>query len=99
LRSKAATEPDLSQEQIMERVKDDAARHADQIGHIGQGYLPKDAELPGELAAVFETAGAEGFMAHQEAFARDPLFRQWVLQPYYLDLEACYTHPDLTAIT
>ncbi len=96
LRSQATNEPDLTPEQIMERVKDDAARHAGQIERIGQGYLPRGAQLPGELAAVFETAGAEGFAAHQQAFERDPLFRQWVLRPHYLDLDTCYTHPDLS---
>ena len=39
-----------------------------------------------------------GFRVLQEYFKKDALFRDWVLQPNYLDLDACYTHPDLQAI-
>jgi hypothetical protein len=53
--------------------------------------------LPEELRAIFETAGPAGFRLHQAAFAEDAAFRDWVLRADYLDLDACYTHPELVA--
>ena len=39
-----------------------------------------------------------GFRVLQEYFKKDALFRDWVLQPNYLDLDAFYTLPDLQSI-
>ena len=66
-----------------------------EISNIGRGYLRSDSELPDEIAQMFKTSGADGFSFHQIHFKRDVLFREWVLQPNYLDLDACYMHPDL----
>ena len=65
----------------------------------GQGYLPAGSKLPGEISEVMETAGAAGFDAHRDVFEADAAFRQWVLRPDYLDIDGCYTHPDLQPAT
>ncbi|MBT5430684.1 MAG: glycosyltransferase family 2 protein [Rhodospirillaceae bacterium] len=69
-----------------------------EITNIGRGYLNADSNLPDELEHLFRTCGSKGFRLHQEYFKKDALFRDWVLQPNYLDLDACYTHPDLQSI-
>ena len=66
-----------------------------EIRNIGQGYLRNNSKLPDELNELFKTSGAEGFNFHQMHFKKDAQFREWVLQPNYLDLDACYTHTDL----
>ena len=69
-----------------------------EISNIGRGYLNAESKLSDELDLLFRTCGSEGFRLHQKYFKKDALFRDWVLQPNYLDLDACYTHPDLLAI-
>jgi len=66
-----------------------------QINKIGSGYLTAEVPLPPEVGRHLETKGAEGFRHHQELFAADVKFRQWVLQESYLDIDACYDHTDL----
>ena len=66
-----------------------------EISNIGRGYLRNNNKLPDNLAELFKTSGAEGFNFHQTHFKNDAQFREWVLQPNYLDLDACYTHSDL----
>ena len=67
----------------------------EQISNIGQYYLKLDSKLPNELKKLFRTSGKEGFDFHQSHFQRDKLFRKWVLTPDYLDIDNCYTHPEL----
>ncbi len=66
-----------------------------EITNIGRGYLVGDAKIPEDLSQLIKTSGAEGFKFHQDVFKNDPLFRDWVLQPNYLDIDACYNHPKL----
>ena len=70
----------------------------EQISNIGQNYLKLDSKLPVELQNLFQTSGKEGFDFHQSRFLNDELFRNWVLSPTYLDIDACYSHPELLAI-
>ncbi|MDC0190195.1 glycosyltransferase [Rhodospirillales bacterium] len=69
----------------------------EQISNIGQYYLKLDSKLPDELKKLFQTSGKEGFDFHQSRFQRDDLFRKWVLTPDYLNIDTCYTHPELLA--
>ena len=70
----------------------------EQISNIGQYYLKLDSKLPDELKKLFQTSGKEGFDFHQSRYQRDELFRKWVLTPDYLDIDTCYTHPELLAL-
>ena len=65
------------------------------LDRIGHGYLTSLDDLPGDLRTVMETAGRQGFEAHQQHFRTDAAFREWVLRPDYLDIDRCYVHPDL----
>jgi len=65
------------------------------LDRIGHGYLTSLDDLPADLRSVMETAGRQGFEAHQQHFRKDLAFRDWVLRPNYLDIDRCYTHPDL----
>lgn len=93
MRHLAAKHPDVPAAGLIQYVGDEMP--PEQIEAIGRGYLRKNVELPEEIRRAFETAGPQGFHAHQQAFANDAAFRDWVLRPDYLDLDACYTHPDL----
>ena len=66
-----------------------------EVRNIGRGYLRNNSKLPDDLVQLFKTSGADGFNFHQMHFKKDAQFREWVLQPNYLDLDACYTHKDL----
>ena len=70
----------------------------EQISNIGQYYLKLDSKLPDELKKLFRTSRKEGFDSHQSRFQRDELFRKRVLTPNYLDIDTCYTHPELLAL-
>jgi glycosyltransferase involved in cell wall biosynthesis len=67
----------------------------DMLDNIGKGYLSSFKNLPDTVKNIFSTAGREGFGAHQNYFKTDSNFRDWVLRTNYLDIEACYSHPDL----
>lgn len=66
-----------------------------EVSSIGRGYLRADKKLPNKINKIFKTSGANGFNLHQGCFKNDKLFREWVLEPNYLDIDACYRHPDL----
>jgi len=93
MRRLANAHPTLSAAGLIDLVPDTVS--SVEISNIGRGYLRSDSELPDEIAQMFKTSGADGFNFHQIHFKRDVLFREWVLQPNYLDLDACYMHPDL----
>ena len=69
-----------------------------QIDQIGRGYLMSQKKLPDFIKIIFEKAGADGFRSHQECFKSDAIFREWVLRDTYLDIDACYQHPDLVGL-
>tara|TARA_B100000315_G_scaffold260274_1_gene320503 strand:- start:9322 stop:10371 length:1050 start_codon:yes stop_codon:yes gene_type:complete len=93
MRRLAAAHPDFLPEELIALV--DETINPDEIANIGRGYLKSDSKIPSELQQLFNTCGAEGFNLHQEHFKNDGQFREWVLRPNYLDIDACYTHPDL----
>ena len=66
-----------------------------QINQIGRGYLMAEKRLPDSIKTIFENAGGDGFRFHQGYFKSDPKFREWVLRDNYLNIDACYLHPDL----
>ena len=70
----------------------------EQISNIGQYYVKFDSKLRDEFKKLFQINGKEGFDFHQSHFQRDELFRKWVLTPDYLDIDTCYTHPELLAL-
>ena len=95
LRRLHARYPDMPTGELihhMNEVVDEAT-----IKRIGRGYFTKIERLPAGVQEILDRAGREGFTHHQAMFATDPLFRDWVLRPNYLDVDACYTHPDLNA--
>ena len=93
MRTLAAAHPEIEPSELMALVPQ--AMPAERVQAIGRGYLNRTVALPDDIRTLFETAGPEGFDAHQHAFATDSRFREWVLRSDYLDLDACYTHPAL----
>jgi glycosyltransferase involved in cell wall biosynthesis len=93
MRRLAARHPRLPSAELMRYVDDEFPE--DKVSEIGRGYLRRRLPLPDHLRTIFETAGSAGFRLHQAAFAADAAFRDWVLRANYLDLDACYTHPEL----
>jgi glucosyl-dolichyl phosphate glucuronosyltransferase len=93
MRSLANAHPTTDSCDLINLVKDTMS--STQISNIGRGYRRNNNKLPSDLAQLFKTSGAEGFNFHQMHFKNDAQFREWVLQPNYLDLDACYTHADL----
>jgi glucosyl-dolichyl phosphate glucuronosyltransferase len=93
MRHLAAKHPGVPSADLVQYVNGEMP--PERIAAIGRGYLRQGFELPQEIRRAFETAGPLGFQAHQQAFASDAAFRDWVLRPDYLDLDACYTHPEL----
>jgi len=93
MRRLAAAHPELPPVDLIPLVAETI--NPQEISNIGRGYLKSDSKIPDDLQILFNTSGAEGFHLHQQHFKSDALFREWVLQPNYLDLDACYTHPDL----
>ena len=65
------------------------------LSNIGKYYLNSYRNLPNSLKHIFESAGPNGFKTHQHHFNLDNNFRKWVLRNSYLDLDICYSHPDL----
>ena len=93
MRRLAAAHPERAPADIIELVGETISPA--EIANIGRGYLKPNSKLPDELEQLFQNSGAAGFDLHQSHFKQDALFRDWVLQPNYLDLDACYSHPDL----
>lgn len=68
---------------------------ADEIKAIARRYFARPDAAPRDVVTAVEAGLAAGITRQRDAFLADPLFRDWVLQPDYLDLERCYVHPDL----
>ena len=96
LREIANSHPQLPHHDLIgvsnKRITD---QHIDQIG---LGYLMTEKRLPDSIKRIFEKAGGDGFRFHQDCFRSDAKFREWVLRDTYLDIEACYQHPDLVRL-
>ncbi len=59
----------------------------------------RDPELaPVKILSLIEEGIREGLATHIHHFQNDPAFKEWVLRDNYLDLDACYVHPDLTPV-
>ena len=95
MRRLANAHPTLSATDLIDLVP--ATVSPVEISNIGRGYLRSENELPDEITKMFKISGADGFNFHQTHFRRDVFFREWVLQPNYLDLDASYMHPHLQA--
>lgn len=68
---------------------------ANEIRTIAQRYFRDSVAIPADLAQAVETGLDHGMSVQRAAFVSDPDFRAFVLRDNYLDLDACYTHPDL----
>ncbi len=93
MRQLAKKHPNYSPDDLINHVSD--VIKPMEIANIGKLYLTDKANLPDEIQYLFNTSGKVGFLHHQNYFISDSLFRDWVLQPNYLDINACYKHPDL----
>jgi hypothetical protein len=70
---------------------------ADEIRAIARRYFREPDAAPSELVRAVEFGLDQGMNQHRTAFITDPKFRDWVMCDSYLDLDRCYTHPDLAA--
>jgi glycosyltransferase involved in cell wall biosynthesis len=95
MRRLAAGHPGPASGDLADLVPEAIAAYNVDLDRIGHGYLTSLDQLPGDLRVVMETAGRQGFEAHQNHFRADAAFRDWVLRPNYLDIDQCYAHPDL----
>jgi|TARA_Y100000031_G_scaffold120407_1_gene134442 GT2 family glycosyltransferase len=68
-----------------------------EIKAIADRYFREPGDAPAELAERVEKGLKEGITAQLDAFKNDAEFRNWVLMDNYLDIDRCYTHPDLLA--
>ena len=93
MRELSARNPDTPAAELDGHVSSAISEH--QLDTIGHGYLSSFTDLPDNLIEIFKTEGRRGFDNHQKYFKNDSLFRDWVLRPHYLDIDACYNHPDL----
>jgi hypothetical protein len=73
------------------------APSADDIRTTARRYFTSPDTAPSELVRAVEDGLASGIAMQRDGFQNDPAFRDWVLQPDYLDLARCYVHPDLAA--
>ena len=62
---------------------------------IAVRYFRDPAMAPRELVARVENGLKDGMTAQLEGFQTDREFRKWVLMDNYLNIDRCYTHPDL----
>lgn len=93
LREASRRHPDVALSALTETAT--SLLGTDRISAIGHGYLGQGSALPSDIEQVMMTAGGSGYEAHQRYFELDPIFRDWVLQPDYLDIDRCYVHPEL----
>ena len=68
-----------------------------EIAAIAARYFRDPGTAPRELAARVEKGLKDGMTAQLDGFENDAEFRKWVLMDNYLDIDRCYTHPDLLA--
>lgn len=74
-----------------------AAPSADEIRAMSRRYFANPDAAPPDVREAVESGLASGLAQQHDGFANDPAFREWVLQPDFLDLDRCYRHPDLVA--
>jgi GT2 family glycosyltransferase len=67
----------------------------EEIAGIAARYFREPGAAPGELVERVEKGLKDGMTAQRDGFENDAEFRKWVLMDNYLDIERCYTHPDL----
>ncbi len=66
-----------------------------EVTAIARRYLRDPSVVPDTLCRSIEKGLMAGIGDHLRHFSEDPAFRDWVLMEDYLDLDTCYTHPDL----
>ena len=71
------------------------APSADDVRGIARRYFRNPEAAPHDLACAVEAGLDRGMTVQRDAFLTDPLFRDWVMRENYLDLDLCYSHPDL----
>ena len=59
-------------------------------------YFPNPNETPKELIQTLQNGIEYGVTHHLKSFIEDKNFRKWVLRDNYINLDECYTHPELT---
>lgn len=70
---------------------------ADEIRMIAQRYFREPAAAPADLIEAVESGLDRGINMQRNAYMSDAQFRDFVLRNSYLDLDSCYTHPDIAA--
>lgn len=70
---------------------------SEEIAAIAARYFRDPVTAPRELATRVEKGLKDGMTAQLDGFENDAEFRKWVLMDNYLDIDRCYTHPDLLA--
>ena len=64
------------------------------IRTMARRYFRDADAAPRDLVQAVESGLDHGLNLQHDAFDSDSDFRLWVLRDNYLDLDACYTHPD-----
>jgi len=70
---------------------------SEEIAAIAMRYFRDEAAAPVELRDAVTRGITDGIDWVRRGFESDPQFREWVTRPDYLDLDAAYTHPELTS--
>lgn len=70
---------------------------SDDIRAIARRYFRDPDTAPNDLVQAVEIGLDRGMTMQRDSFITDPQFRDWVMRDDYLDLDDCYTHPDLAA--
>jgi glycosyltransferase involved in cell wall biosynthesis len=68
-----------------------------EIASIAGRYFRDVTAVPKELSDAVEKGLRDGISRVHTGFESDPMFRDWIMRPDYLDLDAAYVHPALTA--
>ena len=71
------------------------APSSNDIRAMARRYFRNPDVAPHDLAHAVEAGLDRGMTIQRDAFLADPQFRDWVMRENYLDLDLCYTHPDL----
>jgi glucosyl-dolichyl phosphate glucuronosyltransferase len=74
-----------------------AAPSAEEIRVMARRYFAEPDLAPKDVIEAVESGLASGLTQQRDGFEQDAAFRDWVLQPDFLDLDRCYRHPDLMA--
>ncbi len=62
---------------------------------MARRYFRNPGAAPLDLVHAIEIGLDRGMTLQRDSFVSDPFFRDWVTRENYLDLDLCYTHPDL----